>query len=458
MRTAGKTLLSNSAWSLLNQIARVGALALVTIALSRHFGPQRFGSLAFGLAFVRIFAVIAAFGLDRVLVRHFVDAEGVSGATLRSAFGLKLGIALLSYAALVAIVFVTDPHDRLTLSIVLLAGAGLIFQAFDVFDFFFQSQNRFRLTFFGRTLPIVLSTAIKIGAIAAGAPLLVFAALETVETALIALALFVVYRHCRTAPLAHDHARPRAARLLLREGFPLLLGSLAAMIYMRSDILMLGKMAGFKAAGIYTAASQITEACALFPMAFVPALFPILLRWRKLGAEFYEQQFEKLFLGAALAGASMAAGLTIAAPLIVRLLYGPAYSSAANILVIHAWSAIFLYTAILQTGYEFTERLTWMTALRTAAGATVNIILNFAFIPRYGASGSALATLLALSCSGFLFNVVHRSTRPIFWMQLRAFLLLPLFRSRSRNPIRIETESRDTFPLPRPSWCELPKT
>lgn len=428
MRTTGRILFSNSAWSLLNQGARVGALAIVTIALSRHFGPQGFGSLAFGLAFVRIFAVIAAFGLDRILVRYFVETDGVSRATLGRALVLKLGIALLSYLALIALVFLVDPHDQLTLAIVVLAGAGLLFQAFDVFDLYFQAQNRFRIAFFGRTLPIVFSTALKIGAILGGAPLLVFAALETVETALIALALFVAYRRCRPAALERDPL-PLAPRHLLREGFPLLLGSLAAMIYMRSDILMLGKMAGFRAAGIYSAASQITEACALLPMAFVPALFPILLRWRKLGAEFYARQFEKLFLGAAFTGAAIAIGLTITAPLVVHLLYGSEYSAAANILVIHAWSAIFLFVAIMQTGYDITEHLTWWTALRTAAGALLNIVLNLVFIPRYGAVGSAFATLLSLSCSGFLFNVVHPRTRPIFWLQLRAFLLLPLVRA-----------------------------
>jgi PST family polysaccharide transporter len=428
MRPASRTLVSNTAWSLLNQSTRVGTLAVVTIVLSRHFGPQRFGSLAFGLAFVRIFAVVAAFGLDRVLVRRFVETDGDPGAMVRSAFGLKLGIALLSYVALVAIVFLSDPHDRLTLSIVVLAGAGLIFQAFDVFDFFFQSQNRFRLTFCGRTLPIVLSTGIKIAALIAGAPLLVFAALETLETALIALALLLVYRRCHPAPLARARARPIAPRLLLREGLPLLLGSVAAMIYMRSDILMLGKMAGYQAAGIYAAASQITEGCALFPMAFVPALFPVLLRWRKHGLAFYHHQFEKLFLGAVLSGLSVAIALTITAPFIVGLLYGAAYSPAANILVIHAWSAIFIYVAIMQTGYDITEGLTSLLALRMAAGATLNIVLNFALIPRYGASGSAIATLISQVCSGFLFNLAHPRTRQIFALQLRALLLIRLFR------------------------------
>ena len=405
MRTTGRTLLSNSAWSLLNQGARVAALALVTIALSRHFGPQLFGTLAFGLALVRIFAVIAAFGLDRILVRHFIETDGGSGATMRSAFLLKLVIAVLSYLALVTLVFLVDPHDRLTLAIVLLAGGGLLFQAFDVFDFYFQAQNRFRLAFFGRTLPIALSTAIKIAAIAADAPLVVFAALETVETALIALVLFIIYRRSQTAPVAAP-APSVAALHLLRAGLPLLLGSLAAMIYMRSDILMLGKMAGFKAAGIYSAASQITEGCALFPMAFLPALFPILIRWRREGEKSYRQKFEKLFLGAALAGVCMATGLTILAPAIVRLLFGAEYAPAATILVIHAWSAVFLYLSIMQSGFEVTEGLTWFTAARNAAGAALNIVLNFALIPRYGGSGSALATLVSLACSGFLFNIV----------------------------------------------------
>src|SRR2546423_9080227 len=184
MKKTGRILLSNSAWSFLNQSARVVTLAIVMIALSRHFGPQRFGALAFGLAFVRIFAVIAAFGLDRVLVRQLLEAGDDASTILRSAFWLKLGIALLSYSALLAIVFLLDPHDRLTLAVVVLAGAGLVFQPFDVFDYAFQAQSRFRLTFIGRTLPLLLSTGIKLGAILASAPLVAFAALETSEAGL----------------------------------------------------------------------------------------------------------------------------------------------------------------------------------------------------------------------------------------------------------------------------------
>jgi PST family polysaccharide transporter len=428
MRTVGKTLLSNSAWSLLSQGARVGTLAVVTIALSRHFGPQRFGSLAFGLAFVRIFAVVAAFGLDRLLVRRLAENPEQAEGTLRLAFRLKLFLALASYATLLALAFLIDPRARLTVAIVALAGAGLLCQPCDVFDLHFQSENRFRLSFFGRTIPILLSTGIKLAALFAGAPLLVFAALETVEAILVGAALWLLHRQQR---LRSQTARQPVVeinwRRLLGDGLPLLLGSLAVMIYMRTDVLMLGKMAGFKAAGIYCAAAQITEACALVPLAFAPALFPILVRWRKLGPRYYKQQFGRLFLGAALTGFAVSLLLTVVSRPVVLLLYGPQFLPAAKVLAIHGWATIFIFLGIVQSGYDITEGLTWAATQRATLGAVMNIGLNFILIPRYGATGAAIATLISYGCSAFLLNLARKPTRQIFALQLRALLLFPLF-------------------------------
>ncbi len=270
--------------------------------------------------------MIAAFGLDRILVRRLAEMPDQSGGILRLAFRLKLILALASYAALLGLAFLIDPHARLTIAIVALAGAGLLCQPCDVFDLHFQSENRFRLSFFGRTVPILLSTGIKLAALFAGAPLLVFAALETVEALLVGAALWLLHRRQTTSFAPQPATAGIDWRRLLGEGFPLLLGSLAVMIYMRSDVVMLGKMAGFQAAGIFSAAAQITEACALLPLAFAPALFPILVRWRKLGPRYYKQQFGRLFLGAALTGLAISLFLTVAARPIVLLIYGPSIS------------------------------------------------------------------------------------------------------------------------------------
>ena len=314
MKTTGKILASNSAWSLLNQGARVGTLAVVTIALSRHFGPQSFGALIIGLSSVRIFAVIATFGLDRIVVRQLTESSAGSAYILRSVFRLKLRIAAGTYVTLLGFVFCFDSGNRLLLQIAAIAGAGLLFQPWDVYDYFFQAVSQFGLTTLGRTLPILFCSAVKLAAVAAGAPLLCFAALETLEMALIAFGLGIVYRLRVSHTPRFLEPRWVNLRCLLQQGFPLLLGSLAAMVYMRSDVLILGKLAGDRVAGLYAAAAQISEACALLPVAFLPALLPVLMHWRKRGPISYGQQFEKLFLAAFVTGGLVAVGLTISAP------------------------------------------------------------------------------------------------------------------------------------------------
>ena len=158
----------------------------------------------------------------------------------------------------------------------------------------------------------------------------------------------------------------------------------------------------------------MTEACALVPIALSPALLPLLVKWQVLGGSFYRRQFEKLFLCASLAGLCVSLILTCAAPLLIQILYGPSFAPAAKILVVHAWSAVFIFLGIIQTGYEVTARLTWWTAARTALGAITNVALNLVLIPKFGPIGSAVATLIAFAGSGFLFNLIHPASRPIF--------------------------------------------
>lgn len=426
MKAIAKTLLSNSIWSLLNQFARVASLALTTILLSRYFGPQKFGQLAVGLAVVRIFRVVSAFGLDRVLVREIAEKEESGHLLVGDAFRLNLKIACVSFAIMLALVFCACPTSPLLFWIVLLAGVGLLFQPCDVFDYYFQARNRFCLTTISRAIPSLVSVTGKVGAVLLGAPLLVFAGLETIEMALIALGLSLVYLTRRRDVKTYRTVTPFDAGQLLKEAFPLLLGSLAAMIYMRADVLILGSMKGYGAAGIYSAAAQITEACALFPMALSPALLPVLVKWQRSGLSFYRQQFEKLFLAAGVIGLLVSLVLTFTAPILIQLLYGLSFGPAAKILVVHAWAAIFMFLGIIQTGYEVTVRLTWWTAARTAAGALSNVALNFMLIPRFGAIGAAVATLIAFAGSGFFFNALHPASRPIFIMQARALLLAPL--------------------------------
>jgi PST family polysaccharide transporter len=438
------TLISNGFWSLGTQIIRVGSLALVTIALCRHFGPQRFGSLAVGLAIVRIFAAFATFGLDRVIVRHLVDQQGFGVSVIYEGFWLKLTIAAFSYVAMLGLILGVARGDTVLFLVAMLAGVGLLFQAADVFDYVFQAQGDFRLSFLGRAVPILLCTGVKLGAIALNVSIIWFAALESVEAAVISATLYLCVR--RTVPQPRRSSLPRKMLwpCLLAEGLPLVLGALAIMIYMRSDVIMLGKMIGYGAAGVYAAASQISEACALLPAALMSTVFPVLLRSRNAGSMPYRRGLERLFVSAVGIGLLFSLCLSVAASPIVRLVYGANYLAAAKVLVVHGWTIPFMFLAITQNAYDVGERLAWFATFRMFVGALLNITLNLFLIPRYGVVGSALATLIAQLFSAVLLNAIHPRTRPILRMQLMAMLLWPALRVMTRS--RESRENRVWLP------------
>ncbi len=69
------------------------------------------------------------------------------------------------------------------------------------------------------------------------------------------------------------------------------------------------------------------------------------------------------------------------------------------------------------------EGLTRLTLYRTASAALANVALNFLLIPRYGAIGASIATLLSQAWAAWLSNVLWKRTRPLFLLQLRSLSL-----------------------------------
>ena len=55
---------------------------------------------------------------------------------------------------------------------------------------------------------------------------------------------------------------------------------------------------------------------------------------------------------------------------------------------------------------------------------SINIVLNFLLIPKYGIQGAAIATLTANLVAAFIFDYFNKVTRPIFYMKLQALILI----------------------------------
>jgi PST family polysaccharide transporter len=92
------------------------------------------------------------------------------------------------------------------------------------------------------------------------------------------------------------------------------------------------------------------------------------------------------------------------------------------VLAIHAWTAVFVSLGIAQGQWNVNEGLGRLLLQRTLLAAGLNILLNGVLIPRAGAAGAAIATLVSQAFATVIANALDRRTRGILRMQLRAFL------------------------------------
>jgi len=192
---------------------------------------------------------------------------------------------------------------------------------------------------------------------------------------------------------------------------------------MRIDQLMLGQILGDRAVGIFSAAVRISESWYFFPIAVMSSVAPALLMVMEQSELQYRQKLLSVTRLLCWTSIAVAVVLSVCSQSIVSLLYGPHYSSAGPVLVIHAWAGVFVSLGVAAGPYFVNEGLLRFKMAQTLAGAAINILMNFFMIRHYGLIGAACSTLVSYGVSAFLFNALSKRTRPIFRIQARALLL-----------------------------------
>jgi len=82
------------------------------------------------------------------------------------------------------------------------------------------------------------------------------------------------------------------------------------------------------------------------------------------------------------------------------------YAAAAQVLAVHIFINIPVGLGVMQAIWILNERKYKLVLIKNLLGAAANISINFLLIPKYGAIGAAMATLIAQSISGFISNII----------------------------------------------------
>ncbi|HKY02934.1 MAG TPA: flippase, partial [Burkholderiales bacterium] len=417
--------MSNGTWMLIERVLGMCMAILVSVWVARFLGPEQFGILNYALAFVAFFTPLASLGINNILVKELIMDRRREGLLLGSAFGARLMGTLTAVGLCVAtIAFTKDSQGQIFWAVVALAIAHL-FNALDVAGLWLQSKQSVRTLMYWRMGITLTFAGARVIAILTQADLFTFVWISAAEIVAIDCSNLVAYYGYSGKP---QRWRSDAATMgsLFHKSWPLILSTVAASIYLKIDQIMIAEMIDVSTSGVYAVAARISEVWYFIPQVLATALFPSLLNTKLASVALYERRMQICLCVFAFAATSLAIIITFTADWIIQILFGPQYSAAADILRIHIWAGVFIFLRAIASKWMIAENLYIFSFVSHGVGAVINVLLNLVMIPKWGALGSAVATVISYAAASYLFTFCSRRTWPMGKMMTEA-ILWPVF-------------------------------
>jgi PST family polysaccharide transporter len=402
-------ILDNIGWLVLDKILRMGIGLFVGVWLARHLGPEQFGQFNYAIAFVGLFAAIAGLGLNGIVVRDIVWHPKSANITLSTAFILQGLAGLLSVLLTIFTISILKPDDDFTQKMIIILSPTLIFKAADTIRCWYEAHVQTRQIIWIENTALITMAAIRVAMIINDATLISFVWINLAEAALISTGVIVLYtRNNNLSGLFK--AKISCAKSLANDCWPLFLAAISVTLYMRIDTIMLEEISGSREVGIYVAATRISEVWHFIPMAIVSSIAPSLIKKFNEDKTSYLSSLRRLYFmmfWSSIAGAVLIFALSES---IISILFGPEFNGAAPVLSIHLWSSIAVFLGVASSQYLLIEGMQKYSLYRTLIGLCTNIILNLLLIPKLGAVGASISTVLSYFSATFSL-VFFKATR-----------------------------------------------
>ncbi len=417
----GHKIIGNASWLAIDKLLRMGVGLIVGVWIARYLGPEQFGLLSYTMAFAGLFLPLASLGLEEIVVREIVERPDEKYKLIGAAFILRAIGGILS-VVIATLSISLSREDHASWILVSIFSGIYIFQAFDVIIYWFNSQVQSKYVVIAGSIAFISTTILKIIFLQTRASIFAFAAVSLGEALIAAISLILFYQSNQQSILMW---KPDFvyAKWLIQKSCPMILSTVATVLYLKIDQVMLGQMLGDKTVGIYSVAVRISEIWYFIPVAIASSVAPSIISARQKSLDEYHQKIQTVLNGVVLLAYAISISMSfLAAPIILHL-YGLAYEESIPILMVHIWSSLFVFLVVTRGIYLIAEDLTIIYMQTTLLGAFTNIILNLILIPHYSGLGAAIATVISYAVASYLSCIFYPHLHTIYQLMNRAITL-----------------------------------
>ncbi len=415
----------NAIWLIGSKICQMVLSLVVGILTARYLGPSNYGLINYATAYITFFTSLCTLGINSIIIKDFVDNPEEQGKSIGTALVLRLVSSILSVITIISVVSIIDKDETMTISVVFLACLSLIFHIFDILNYWFQYIYKSKVTAVSILIAYFLTSVYKIVLLVFGKDVRWFSFATSVDYIALAIILLVFYKKMNGPKFSFSVMK---AKQLLKSSYHYILSGMMVSIYGQTDKLMLKHMLDGTEVGYYSTATTICSMWTFVLTAIIDSLYPTILRLYNNDKINFEKKNKQLYAIIFYVSAFVSIVFTVGGELIVNLLYGIEFMPSAAPLKIVTWYTAFSYLGVARNAWIVSEKKQRYLKYMCCFAAVLNVIMNSMFIPWWGASGAALASLITEMFTCLILPSFFKDLRPNVKLMIDAVLLKGLLK------------------------------
>lgn len=414
----------NAGWIIGGRVANKLLAFVVGILTARFLGPANFGLINYAAAYTAFFASLCNLGINSIIIKDFSDHPDEEGKALGTTLVLRAISSFLSALMIIGVVSIVDRDEPLTILVAALSSIGLLFQIFDVFNQWFQYQLKSKYYAVATVIAYIAASAYKIVLLITGKSVAWFALATSVDYIVIAIFLLLAYKKNNGPKLSFSMHK---AKQLLSASSSFIISGLMVSIYAYTDRLMLKQMLDEAAAGYYSLAFSLSTFWEFILIAVMDSMYPSIINAYNVDRERFDRKNRQLYAMVIYISLFASILICIFGRLIVEVLYGAEYLPTVQPLRIVVWYTTFSYLGAARNAWVVSENKQKYLKYLYVSAAAVNVVLNLVFIPLWGASGAALASLITQISTTVILPMLIPALRPNARLMFEALMLKGVF-------------------------------
>lgn len=410
----------NAGWLIGGRIAQMLINLVVGLLTARYLGPSNFGLINYAAAYTGFFAAFCSLGINSVLVKEFVDNPNEEGKIIGTSLTMKAVSSFLSAVAIICIVGIIDKGETTTILVTALCSIGMIFQIFETVNYWFQSRLKSKVTAIATFIAYVVTALYKVVLLILGKDVVWFAFATSIDYICIGILLLWAYKKNGGEKFAFSWEYGKS---VLKKSCHFILPSLMVAVYAQTDKIMLKQMISEAEIGFYSTAVSVSTIWCFVLAAIIDSVYPSIMQANKTDEALFIKRNKQLYAIVFYVSVFVSLAFTVLAEPLIYILYGKEYLPAAAPLRIVTWYTAFSYLGVAKNAWVVCKDRQKYLIYVYAAAAFSNVVLNLIFIPWFGASGAAFASLTAQIMTTLVVPFFIKGLRENSKMMVEAILL-----------------------------------